>query len=641
MTEGLNCTHFSFSHSPHSAIHTTGRNFSNHFVKMESRSDNGIPEFSAEKKRRITFADLKKTWEIFRYVLPYKSQFIAGMIFLMLSSVTVLAFPAVAGKLMDAAVGKISWVVNDINTIALMMAAILVMQGIFSYARVMYFARVSEYAIADIRKDLYAKIISLPIPFFEQRRVGELVSRITSDVTQLQDTMSLNLAEFLRQIATIAVGTVVIVVTSPKLSLLLVATYPLLVVLAIVFGRYIRRLSKQAQDSLADSNVVVDETLQSVNVVKAFTNEWFERNRFNLTIKSVVDLALKAARYRAYFITFIIVGLFGGMVLVLWYGAQLVHQDKMTIGGLTAFIIYAVFIAGAMGGMAEIYSKIQKTIGASERLLDIMKEKSETPMDGMPPPVRKLKGDIEFQNVGFSYPSRKDVRVLKSISFKIRQGERVALVGPSGAGKSTIIQLLVGFHKPSAGVISIDGQPSASYHILELRKNIGIVPQEIILFGGTIRENIAYGKPEAAEAEILEAARKANAEEFIQSFPKGLDTVVGERGVKLSGGQKQRIAIARAILKDPAILVLDEATSSLDSASEILVQQALEELMKGRTSIIIAHRLSTIRKADRIVVLNKGELLEEGNHAELMRNENGLYRHLIHLQFSLAESGQT
>jgi ABC-type multidrug transport system fused ATPase/permease subunit len=504
----------------------------------------------------------------------------------------------------------------------------------------MFFARVSEYAIADVRKDLYAKIISLPIPFFEQRRVGELVSRITADVTQLQDTMSLNLAEFLRQIATIAVGTAIIVFTSPKLSLLLIATYPLMVILAVVFGRYIRRLSKQAQDSLADSNVVVEETLQSVSIVKAFTNEWFERKRFNVTIKSVVDLALKAAQYRAYFITFIIVGLFGGMVLVLWYGAQLVHQDKMTIGGLTSFIIYAVFIAGAMGGMAEIYSKIQKTIGASERLLDIMKEESETPMKEMQQPARKFQGRIEFQNIGFSYPSRKDVTVLKNISFNIKQGERVALVGPSGAGKSTVIQLLVGFHKPLTGTILIDGQPSANYHILELRKNIGIVPQEIILFGGTIRENIAYGKPDATETEISDAARKANAAEFIDSFPKGLDTVVGERGVKLSGGQKQRIAIARAILKDPAILVLDEATSSLDSASEILVQQALDELMKGRTSIIIAHRLSTIRKADRIFVLNKGELIEEGNHAELMRNEDGLYRHLIHLQFSLTETEQ-
>lgn len=599
-----------------------------------SPSENGTQK-TEEPKKRIRWDDVKKTWEIFRYALPYKNQFIAGMIFLLLSSATVLAFPALTGKLLDAAVGKINWFVNDVNTIALMLAGILVLQGIFSYWRVIFFARVSEYAIADIRKQLYAKIISLPIPFFEQRRVGELVSRITSDVTQLQDTMSLNMAEFLRQIATIAVGTTIIFIQSPKLSLLLIATYPVLIVLAIVFGRYIRRLSKQAQDALADSNVVVDETLQSVNIVKAFTNELFERARFDRTIHTVVDFSMKAARFRAAFITFIIVGLVGGMVVVLWYGSRLVYLEQMTIGDLTAFIIYSVIIAGAVGGMAEVYSKIQKTIGASERLLEIMKEESEMPVDISHTPAGKFNGSVHFEDISFSYPSRKDVPVLKDVNFSIRQGERIALVGPSGAGKSTIIQLLVGFHKPDKGTIYVDGKPASAYPLFELRKNIGIVPQDVILFGGTIRENIAYGNPEATEVEIVAAAEKANAMEFIRTFPQKLDTVVGERGVKLSGGQKQRIAIARAILKDPAILVLDEATSSLDSASEVLVQQALEELMKGRTSIIIAHRLSTIHKADKIFVLNKGEFIEQGSHEELMKNEAGLYRHLIHLQFTL------
>jgi ABC-type multidrug transport system fused ATPase/permease subunit len=343
---------------------------------------------------------------------------------------------------------------------------------------------------------------------------------------------------------------------------------------------------------------------------------------------------MKSAKWRAVFISFIIFGLFGGMVLVLWYGATLVSQDKMTMGALTAFAIYTAFIGGALGGMGEVYTKIQKTVGASERLEELLQETSEpdTRVDEHAP---KLHGDIKFSHVTFSYPTRKDVTVLRDISFHIGKGERVALVGPSGAGKSTIIQLLARFHQPDTGDILIDGKKSAEYHLGILRKNIGIVPQEVILFGGTIRENIEYGKPGATEAEIIAAAEKANAMEFIRTFPQQFDTVVGERGVKLSGGQKQRLAIARAILKDPAILILDEATSSLDSASELLVQQALEELMKGRTSIIIAHRLSTIRKADKIFVLNKGELLEQGSHEELMRNENGLYRHLIHLQFSL------
>lgn len=603
-----------------------------------SRPNDGTPASTGEKKKRITLADLKQSWQIFRFALPYRNDFIIGMIFLFLSSATVLAFPLMAGKLMDASIGTIQWVVEDLNMLAVLLAALLLLQGIFSYFRVIYFARVSEYSIADIRKALYSKIISMPIPFFERRRVGELVSRITSDITQLQDTLSYSLAELFRQVASIIGGTIIIFIKSPRLSLLMLATYPALVALAIYFGRYIRRLSKQSQDALANSNVVVEETFQSVNIVKAFTNELFETHRFNRIVNEVVGLAMKAARYRAAFITFIIVGLIGGMLLVLWYGARLVYEGQMTAGDLVAFIVYTVIIGGSVGGMAEIYSKIQKTIGASESLVKILDEESELDINAAGRQQKKLTGDIRFNNIRFSYPSRKDVTVLKNISFLIDSGKKVALVGPSGAGKSTITQLLIGFHKPGQGEIIIDGKPALDYHLSELRKNIGIVPQEVILFGGTIKENIAYGKPGATEKEIMDAAEKANAMEFIRTFPEGLNTVVGERGVKLSGGQKQRIAIARAILKDPAILVLDEATSSLDSASEILVQQALEELMKGRTSIIIAHRLSTIRKADRILVLNKGELIEDGTHEELMKNDDGLYRHLIHLQFSLSET---
>lgn len=588
-----------------------------------------------EPKKRIRWADIKKSYAIFSYAAPYKRDFFTGMFFLMLSSVTVLAFPFVTGKLVDAATGKAEWWTGDINTIAIGLVGVLLLQGFFSYWRVMLFARVSEYAMGDIRKALFARILTLPIPFFEQRRVGELVSRITSDVTQLQDTLSITLAEFLRQIATLAVGVAVIFITSPKLTLLMLATYPLLIVVAVVFGKYIRKLSKQTQDALADSNVVVEETFQSISIVKAFTNEMFESKRFDKSIQSVVDFAMKSARYRAVFITFIIFGLFGGIVLVLWYGAMLVSEGEMTIGELTAFVLYTMFIGGALGGMGEVYSKIQKTIGASERLQELLNEEPEPHLDAEKQCVQKLRGDIRFDNIIFAYPSRKDAQVLRNISFHISRGERVALVGPSGAGKSTIIQLLARFHQPDTGSILVDGKKSSDYSLTELRKNIGIVPQDVILFGGTIRENIAYGKPDASDEEIIAAAEKANAMEFIRSFPQQLNTIVGERGVKLSGGQKQRIAIARAILKDPAILVLDEATSSLDSASEVLVQKALEELMKGRTSIIIAHRLSTIRKADKILVLNKGELLEQGTHEELMKNESGLYRHLIHLQFSL------
>jgi ABC transporter fused permease/ATP-binding protein len=588
---------------------------------------------NATKANRFSFQELKKSAEIFSFIKPYKGLFIVGCLFLLLSSFTSLMFPFVAGKLIDAATGNAKGILNNVNFIAASLIVVLLVQSIFSYARVWLFAVVTEKSMADVRKQLYNRIIAMPIPFFDRHRVGELISRITSDVTQLQETISLTLAEFFRQIATLVVGISIILITSTKLTLMMLATYPLIVVVAIVFGKYIRKLSKQTQDALADANVVVDETFQAINVVKAFTNEQYESKRFGTAIDKVVDFALSAAKYRGAFISFIIFGLFGGIVLVLWYGATLVSAGEMTIGDLTAFIIYTAFIGGSVGGMGEVYSKIQKTVGSSERLLEILKTAPEIDATKTIGTKTNINGKIIFDNVQFEYPTRKDVQVLKGVSFTIAEGEKVALVGPSGAGKSTIVQLLLRYYNIEAGTISIDDKNIQQLPPQELRSNIGIVPQEVILFGGTIKENILYGKIEATESELTEAARKANALQFIQSFPDGFNTVVGERGVKLSGGQKQRIAIARAILKNPKILVLDEATSSLDAESETLVQEALDELMKDRTTVIIAHRLSTIRKADRIMVIDKGQIIEQGNHELLMQNENGLYHHLVKLQF--------
>jgi ABC transporter fused permease/ATP-binding protein len=589
---------------------------------------------SEESPKRLSFKDLSASAEIFKFIKPYRAAFFWGILFLLLSSATALVFPYVTGKLVDAATGNAQGLLDNINSIALGLIGVLVLQSIFSYIRVYLFAIVSEKSMADIRNRLFDKIISMPVPFFEQRRVGELVSRITSDVTQLQETLSLTLAEFLRQIATLIVGISIIMITSTKLTLMMLATFPVLVITAIIFGRYIRRLSKKTQDALADANVVVDETFQAINVVKAFTNEMYESIRYKKAMGSVVDFALKAAQFRGAFISFIIFGLFGGIVLVLWYGSFLVSNGEMTIGELTAFIIYTTFIGGAVGGMGEVYSKIQKTIGASERLRDILNSDSEIELNNNPDATHQIvKGNIAYNNINFEYPTRADMRVLNNISFTINEGEKIALVGPSGAGKSTIVQLLLRYYNIQKGEILVDGKNITSFHYHELRKNIGIVPQEVLLFGGTIKENILYGKINATDDEVKEAARRANALQFIETFPEQFDTVVGERGVKLSGGQKQRIAIARAILKDPKILLLDEATSSLDAESEMLVQEALDELMKNRTTIIIAHRLSTIRKADRILVIDKGEIVEEGNHEKLMQNENGLYHHLVKLQF--------
>ena len=583
--------------------------------------------------KKLSWTGFKKTMEIFRYTLPYKGYFIVGFIFLILSTGTSLAFPKLVGSIIEVIEGKSPYTINQITGVLII---ILVFQAVFSYLRIYFFARVSEWAMADVRRDVYSRIITLPIGFLEQRRVGELTSRITSDVTQLRDVLSFTVAEFFRQIATLLVGVTLISITSWKLTMFMLATFPVMVVAAIFFGRYIRRLSKKAQDELAAANVIAEETLQSVHVVKAFTNERLEVNRYRSALDRVVDNALKAANFRGGFVSFIIFALFGGIVGVIWYGANLVQAGELSIADLFTFVLYTTFIGGAMGGLGDMYAQINKTIGSSERLVEILGETSEVDLSKEDQLIPAVDGNIVYDNVRFNYPSRPDVEVLKGISFEVAAGEKIALVGYSGAGKSTIVQLLMRFYDPQYGKITVDGVDVTAYPLTALRSMMAIVPQEVMLFGGTIQENIAYGRPGAPEDEVREAARKANALQFIDSFPEGMQTVVGERGVKLSGGQRQRVAIARAILKDPKILILDEATSSLDAESEQLVQSALDELMKNRTTIVIAHRLATIRKVDTIYVIREGQIVESGSHNELALIDKGLYANLIKLQFETA-----
>jgi len=543
-----------------------------------------------------------------------------------------LAFPYMAGQLLDVATGKSTRFFSSINEVALSLIAILFIQGIFSFTRVYTFSLVSEKGLADLRTSVYQKIVWLPTTFFDSRRVGELMSRITSDVGTLSDTLSFTIAEMLRQVLTLLLGIPVIFFLTPKLAGFMLLTFPVLVVLALFFGKYIRKLSKETQDKLAEANVIVEESLQSISVVKSFTGEVFEIGRYARALRNVVNVAIRTARLRGLFVSFIIFALMGGIVAVGWYGAVLVQSNEMSVGELFSFVMYTTFIGASIAGLGDIYAQLQKAIGSSERLQEILEEKDEAePTTGLP---FRVHGEIEFDNVSFAYPTRADFPVLKNLDFKIERGEKIALIGQSGSGKSTIINLLMRFYKLKNGVIRVDGNDIEQSHLTNYRKNIGIVPQEVILFGGTIQENIAYGKPGATFDEIREAARKANALEFIESFPEKFETIVGERGVKLSGGQRQRIAIARAILKDPAILILDEATSSLDAHAEVLVQEALEKLMEGRTSIIIAHRLSTIKKVDRIFVIKEGTLAEVGSHAELTRinNGNGIYSNLLKLQ---------
>ncbi len=596
-------------------------------------------------KSKINKESLRRSLRIFRFGLPYRGKFLVGMLLLALSSSTFLAFPWVAGKLVNAANGR-PYVVPggltlSINLIALLLFGVIVLQGFFSFGRIWFFTQVSEFTVRDIRRALYAKFVQLPIPFFEQNRVGAVTSRITSDVATIQDTFSLTLAELFRQLFTLLGGISFIMFVSWKLSIFMLITFPPIVLVAMLFGRKIRVLAKETQQELAHTNTIVEETLQAINSVKAFTNELFETGRYNASLNRVVSAALKSNFYRSAFVLFVIIGLTGGIILVLWRAANLVQTpgpDHLEIGDLFTFIMYTVFIGASVAGLGEMYGKVQSTLGASERILEILDETPEPtfiePAVGLVP--TRLRGDIRYEHVAFRYPTRPDVPVLTDIDFHIRAGEKIALVGPSGAGKSTIASLLMQFYPLSGGRILVDEREISAYDLTGLRRHIGIVPQETLLFGGSIRENIAYGKPGATDEEVIEAARRANAWQFIAAFPEALDTVVGDRGIKLSGGQRQRVAIARAILKNPAILILDEATSSLDSESESLVQGALDELMQNRTSLIIAHRLSTIRKVDKILVIDGGRIVEAGTHDELSEREGGLYANLLRLQFDLA-----
>lgn len=582
-------------------------------------------------KSKINATSLSKAITIFRYADAHRWKFFVGLLFLLLTGGTALAFPKLMGMLVDCVKDKD---LSAANNVALLLLGILFLQSFFSFFRIFLFVNFTENTLANLRFALYANLIKLPMNFFTQKRVGELNSRISSDIAQIQDTLTTTIAEFLRQFILIIGGVILLASESIKLTLMMLAIVPLVAIAAVIFGRFIRKYSKKVQDTVAESQVIVEETLQGISNVKAFSNEWYEIGRYQSKIKEIVSIAIKGGQYRGYFASFIIFCLFGAIVGVVWFGVTLSIEGEMSVGQLITFVLYSTFVGASFGGIAELYAQIQKAVGATERVFELLDEKPEAIKNSQNISSLKLKGNVSFNHVGFSYPSRKEITVLSDVSFQATFGQKIALVGPSGAGKSTISALLLRFYDVDKGKIIIDGKNIQEYDLAELRGNMSIVPQDVILFGGSIKENIAYGKPDATFEEIKLAAQQANALEFINGFPEQFETLVGERGIKLSGGQRQRIAIARALLKNPSILILDEATSSLDSESEKLVQEALETLMKGRTSIIIAHRLSTIRTADTILVLNNGIIAEQGTHKTLMEVENGIYKNLSNLQFS-------
>lgn len=580
-----------------------------------------------KKKREGSPRDLLR---LLAYAKPHRVRIGVALVSLVIASAFGLAFPKMVQIIIDAAfLHRDS---SKLSIYAVSLLGIFAGQAVFSFIRSYLLAYAGERVVADVRTQLYNHLLDLPVSFFAGRRVGELTSRLASDVTVIQTVTTGSMTELLRLSLVLVGGITIIAITNPRLTLVMLCIVPVVILSATFYGRYVRRMSTQVQDKLADSSSVLQETLSAIRIVQSFVREAFERDRYREKIHTALDMAVKRAFASASFIAFIIFVVYGGIASVLWYGSSLVLAGKMTAGELIAFVLYTFVVAFSIGGMSELYGQFQNAIGASRRVFELLDTKAEIATPENAQPLPNARGHVQLQDVRFTYPDERGTEVLKGVTIDAQPGEIVALVGPSGAGKSTLVTLIPRFYDVSDGVVLVDGHDVRTLRLNDLRGAIGMVPQETTLFSGTIKENIAYGKLEASEAEIEAAARAAHAHEFVTSFPDGYSTVVGEKGVKLSGGERQRIAIARALLKDPAILILDEATSSLDSESERLVQEALDVLMQGRTTFVIAHRLSTVRRADRIVVLEDGRIVQEGTHDELLAL-GGLYKQLHEIQF--------
>lgn len=600
------------------------------------------PKKKKEEKVKLTKESIAKAKKIFSYLKPYRGVFAIGWVFLVFSSSIGLLFPLFMGQLLGAGSAQPSSMqgmldllsTDTVNTFAIALFAMFAIQAFFSFFRIVIFTNVTENALRDIRQDAFSRLIYMPMDFFNKNKVGELTSRISSDIEKIQETLRTTIAEFFRQIVIIVGGIAFLVWISPKLALIMLATVPVMAIVAVFFGRFIRKLSKVAQDEAASSNSVIEESLMGITNIKSFTNEQFVLGKYLKSINAIKALNIKSGLWRGVFVSFLILCMSGAIVFIVWQGLLMTQgtNPELSRGDFFSFIMFTIMMGASFGSIPDMYASIQKAIGATENLMSIIGENSEKEIyEGVLTPT--ITGNVKFDNVVFSYPQRSDIEVLKGVSFEAKENETIAFVGASGAGKSTIASLLLNYYQTQNGTITFDGVNSSEIEIEHLRSSMAIVPQEVILFAGSIKENIAFGKPSATDEEIAIAAKKANALEFIDSFPEGLNTQVGDRGIQLSGGQKQRIAIARAILKNPTILILDEATSALDSESEKLVQEALNRLMEGRTSFVIAHRLSTIRNADKIMVLNDGKITEMGNHEELMRM-NGSYSGFVELQGS-------
>ncbi len=587
---------------------------------------------SSNNDRKFDFRQLRR---LFSYTKPYRLQLFVGLLSVTIASSLGLVFPLATGNLFNTAFqgsNAAEAFMQNLNKIGLFLIGIFLFQAVFNYLRTYLLGLVGEGVVADLRKSLFKHLMGLPISFFESRKTGEITSRLTSDISTVQGAVSQALAQFISQLITLIGGVVVIFILNTKLTLVMLSIIPAAIIAGAYFGRRLRKISTGYQDKIAEANASADEAISGIRVVKSFTAESLESNRYNTLITESYKVALRRAQVRALFIPSILLAMFTGIGLVLWYGSRLILLGELQWGDFISFMMLTVMVAGSIGTFTGLYSQLQESLGASKRIFELLDLQSDLVESTTPKPLDGVQGRITFDKVSFRYGDRGDEWVLQDLILEAKPGEVVALVGPSGAGKSTLITLIPRFYDPTQGRILLDDRDIREMSLLDLRAQIGIVPQETQLFSGTVAENIRYGRPDASDNEVIEAAKAANAHSFISDFPEGYKTVVGERGVKLSGGQRQRVAIARALLKNPRILILDEATSSLDSESEALVQEALEVLMQGRTTFVIAHRLSTIRNAHKILVLDDGQIIQQGSHDDLLQ-QGGLYKDLYERQF--------
>ncbi|MFC7337314.1 ABC transporter ATP-binding protein [Haloferula chungangensis] len=573
---------------------------------------------------------------LFGYLRPYRAIFIPSLLALFVTAALSLVFPLILKDLIGDPAdawknGVDAQTVKDgLDQNMKWLVGALCLQAFIAFWRVLGFMKSGEAALNDLRRDLFAHMLRLPVSFFQDQRSGALSTRVAGDLGVVRETLMNTVPQMVRQLVILVGGLTAVFFFSWKLALVMLGSIPVVVLAVAVFGRKVRARSKEAQDALADSGTVIEESVQSITDVKAFGNEAFEEHRYSSALDRFFAVTMKGALARAFFLSFIIFVMFGTIAFVTWYGAGMLVREELSQRDFVAFILFSIFVGASLGSFPEIISQLQAMSGASERIREILQDETEASGGEK---ITGLTGALAFEDVAFRYSSRPEQAVIDGLNLEVEPGQRVALVGPSGAGKSTIFSLILGFHRPGAGKVTFDGRDATTLDLASLRSQIAVVPQEVLLFGGTILENIEYGRPGATKEEIEAAAKEANAHDFIMSLPEGYATMVGPRGVKISGGQRQRIAIARAILSDARILLLDEATSALDTESERLVNEALERLMKGRTSLVIAHRLSTVRHADRILVINHGKLVESGTHDQLVAMR-GTYRLLAETQLA-------